>query len=79
MRVGERGEFMGARLEFRVGWSGWTRPPTIGGGGGVAGSKQGAAEALPVNCDWEHILLSQILAPLQWDYIGDISVYMVYI
>ena len=23
----------GARLEFHVGWSGWTRPPAIGGGG----------------------------------------------
>ena len=23
----------GARLEFHVGWSGWTRPPTTGGGG----------------------------------------------
>ena len=23
----------GARLEFHVGWSGWTRPPTMGGRG----------------------------------------------
>ena len=26
-------------LEFQVGWSGWTRPHTIGGGGVVAGRK----------------------------------------
>ena len=24
----------GAKLEFHVGWSGCTRPPTMGGGGG---------------------------------------------
>ena len=24
-----------ARLKFHVGWSGWTRPPTMAGGGGV--------------------------------------------
>ena len=24
----------GARPEFHAGWSGWTRPPTMGGGGG---------------------------------------------
>ena len=23
----------GANLEFHAGWSGWTRPPTMGGGG----------------------------------------------
>ena len=28
---------LGARLKFHAGWSGWTRPPTMaGGGGGVA-------------------------------------------
>ena len=25
-----------ARLKFHAGWSGWTRPPTMGGGGGSA-------------------------------------------
>ena len=25
-----------ARLKFHAGWSGWTRPPTMAGGGGVA-------------------------------------------
>ena len=24
-----------ARLKFHAGWSGWTRPPTMAGGGGV--------------------------------------------
>ena len=24
----------GAKLEFHAEWSGWTRPPTMGGGGG---------------------------------------------
>ena len=28
----------GARLEFHVGWSGWTRLPATGGGGGGWGS-----------------------------------------
>ena len=28
----------GAKLEFHAGWSGWTRPPTIGGEGGRGGS-----------------------------------------
>ena len=25
-----------ARLKFHAGWSGWTRPPTMAGGGGSA-------------------------------------------
>ena len=30
-----------ARLKFHAGWSGWTRPPTMGGGGGwVAGLRR---------------------------------------
>ena len=31
----------GARLEFHVGWSGWTRPPTMAGGGGGCPAKSG--------------------------------------
>ena len=26
-----------ARLKFHAGWSGWTRPPTMAGGGGGVG------------------------------------------
>ena len=26
-----------ARLKFHAGWSGWTRPPTMAGGGGEGG------------------------------------------
>ena len=30
-----------ARLKFHAGWSGWTRPPTMGGGVGVQGGFKG--------------------------------------
>ena len=29
---GEGGEMVGRKMEFHVGWSGWTRPPTMEGG-----------------------------------------------
>ena len=31
-----------ARLKFHAGWSGWTRPPIMAGGGGVLRSGQGS-------------------------------------
>ena len=37
----------GTRLEFHVGWSGWTRPPTMGrgGGGGGGGRERGGLQS----------------------------------
>ena len=29
-----------ARLKFHAGWSGWTRPPTMAGGGGGVGQAE---------------------------------------
>ena len=31
-----------ARLKFHAGWSGWTRPPSMAGGGGVVGFLKGS-------------------------------------
>ena len=38
---------LGARLKFHAGWSGWTRPPTMAGTGGVGpGGVKGGVEGV---------------------------------
>ena len=38
-----------AKLEFHVGWSGWTRPPAMGGVGGLRRANRPAKKGMGVS------------------------------